>query len=211
MTTEPKPEWAEGLDLADNEMPVNLGPPPEDRPSLEAWVADKVRVIRRLRHKVRELAETEQQQIEAIAAFYENRIDKILESISYLESMLKIPVEHDLKNRKEKSIPTPYGRVGFRAIPPKIEWPEDEKLLEILKQGGIPAIKSKEIPDKKWLREHASLNADGQIVVDWYDDDGEEKMRDILDFPVTPGSQRFYVKVEDKDDAEAKPATDNVG
>ena len=174
--------------------------PPEGRAEMEAWVADKVRIIRYYEGKIADIEATKQLQVKQIQDHYGHKVEQVQNSIGFLQSIIREPVKRLIEGRKQKSVSTPYGRTGFRAIAPRVLWPIDSELLEMLKAKKIPAVEQTERPNKKWLKNQSDLNADGELTVTWFDGNKQEHAVTLPEVNVVPGDERFYVTVEDKAD-----------
>ena len=171
------------------EIPHDETPPTDTRPDLEAWLADKVRLIGYWQGQIADLEATCKKQVQDIKEFYEHKIAQRQRAIDFMQAMIQPTVAKMIEGHKHKSVSTPHGLCGFRTIKPKVNWPEAVVTLEIIKKHDIPAVRSKEAPDLAWMQKHIDFNPNGKAVVTW-----EDKQVVLDEVDVTPGDQRFYVQ-----------------
>ena len=162
----------------------------------EGWITKQVAAIGHLQEAIADLNTTRKGLVDDINEHYDRKADQVQASIDWLVGRLSPIVAAQVQGTKKKSISTPCGLAGFRASKPKPIWPDREKLLAMIDEHGLPAVRevpaSRE-PDKVWLNKHLTIDDEGKATVAFELENGIVRAVSI-DISTLPGDQTFYVK-----------------
>jgi hypothetical protein len=160
-----------------------------------AAVSLKIKAVGWHDAKIASLQQERDLLLDRINQHYDHAEDVHLKAIVFVQSVIEPWVRAYLKDKKERSISTAFGRTGLRHIAEGPDWPDDGTLLEIVKAAGLPAeaVLVEERVSKKWLKTHGGPNANKKFAVTLKDGAGQEVCVE-LDVPTKPAEDRFYIE-----------------
>lgn len=116
--------------------------------------------------------------IEKVDIWYENYCHEYEDTLEKMEGFLRPFVGEHIKDSRSKTLKMVNGRAGFRTTPDKIEYLDEDKVVEFAETKNIPvqikkSVKKNDI--KSYIKETGEVPESVQVI---------------------PGVEKFYVTVE---------------